>query len=184
MEPTTATVTANAFSGRLNPNFKDNVTSFMINPFLKLSGLEFFGTYELMQGQNAVENGEITYLPSAGDATVFSKLENRKFTQLAGDVLYRFGTREQYYVGARYNKVNGSQVFGQTTNTGVAGGINQGTRVDVSVDRTAFAAGWFVTKNILVKGEYVTQKFNDFPTGNILNEGKFDGFVLQGSIAF
>ncbi len=184
MEPVNATVTANAFSGRFNPNFKDNVTSFMINPFLKLSGLEVFGTYEIMKGQNAVENGEVTYLPSAGDATVFSKLDDRKFTQVAADVLYRFGAKEQYYVGARYNKVNGTQVFGQATNTATAGGINQGTRADVSVDRTAFAAGWFVTKNILVKGEYVTQKYNDFPTGNILNEGKFDGFVLQGSIAF
>jgi|GEM_PF-2864553 len=42
----------------------------------------------------------------------------------------------------------------------------------------------FITLNILVKGEYVTQKYKDYPTADILNAGKFDGFVIQGSIAF
>ncbi len=46
MEPVNATLTGNAFSGRFNPGFKDNVTSYMINPFVKIGGLEFFGTYE------------------------------------------------------------------------------------------------------------------------------------------
>ncbi|HNH59006.1 MAG TPA: hypothetical protein PLS80_03215, partial [Cyclobacteriaceae bacterium] len=102
----------------------------------------------------------------------------------AVDLLYRFGAREQYYLGARYNQVKGEQVFGQATNTTQPAGISQGTREDISVNRTAFAAGWFVTPNILVKGEYVTQKYNDFPTGNILEDAKFSGFVLQGIIAF
>lgn len=184
LEPTTAKVTDNAFSGRLNPNFKDNVTSFMINPFVKLSGFELFGTYEVAKGKNAVESGEIQYNTTAIDPTKFDKQDDRKFTQLAVDLLYRFGAREQYYLGARYNQVKGEQVFGQTTNTAQAAGISQGTRKDISVDRTAFAAGWFVTPNILVKGEYVTQKYNDFPTGNILEDAKFSGFVLQGVIAF
>jgi hypothetical protein len=184
MEPATATLTGNAFSGRLNPNFKDNVTSFMINPFIKLGGLEFLGTYEVSKGQNAVENGEVQYTAAAADVTTFSKLKDRKFNQFTFDVLYRFGTREQFYLGARYNKVSGTQVFGQTTNAVVVGGINQGTRTDIMVDRTAIAAGWFIIKNILVKAEYVTQKYHDFPTGHILQGGKFEGFVLQGSIAF
>jgi hypothetical protein len=183
MEPTAATLTGNAFSGRVNPNFKDNVTSFMINPFVKLSGFELFGTYEIAKGQNAVENGEIQYNDGV-DATTFDKQDDRKFTQLAVDVLYRFGSREQFYAGARYNKLDGEQVFGQSTNPALAGGISQGTREDISVDRTAFAAGWFVTKNILVKGEYVIQKYKDFPTGNILEDGEFKGFLLQGVISF
>lgn len=184
LEPTTATVTANAFSGRVNPNFKDNVTAFMINPFVKLSGFELFGTVEIAKGQNAVENGEIRYNTTAIDPTTFDKLNDRKFTQLAVDALYRFGAREQFYVGVKYNTVDGTQVFGQGTNTAAAGGINQGTRTDVSISRIAGAAGWFVTRNILVKGEYVSQKYSDFPTGNILENGKFEGFVIQGSIAF
>lgn len=184
MEPANATLSGNAFSGRLNPNFKDNVTSFMINPFVKLGGLELFGTYEIAQGKNAVENGEVQYDAAADETTKFGKLKNRQFTQLAGDVLYRFGTRAQFYAGARYNLVKGEQVFGQTTTTATAGGINQGKRVDISVDRFALAAGWFITRNILLKGEYVTQRYTDYPTGNILQGGKFDGFVMQGIVAF
>ncbi|CAN5311289.1 hypothetical protein BH09BAC3_BH09BAC3_10980 [soil metagenome] len=184
MEPATATLTANAFSGRMNPNFKDNVLTFVINPFIKVSGFELFGTYEVAQGKNAVENGEIQYNQNVADPTVFSKQGDRKFTQLAVDVLYRFGVREQYYIGAKYNTVSGTQVFGQTTTATAIGGINQGTRADISIDRTAFAAGWFLNRNILIKGEYVTQLYNDFPTSSILQGGKFDGFVLQGSIAF
>lgn len=184
LEPAGATLTGNAFSGRLNPNFKDNVTAIMINPFVKFGGLEVFGTFEISQGKNAVENGEIQYEATVADPMKFNKLGDRKFNQFALDLLYRFGAREQFYVGAKYNKVSGTQVFGQTTTTNAIGGINQGTRSDVSVDRTAFAAGWFITQNILVKGEYVNQNYNDFPTGNILEKGKFHGFVLQGSIAF
>ena len=184
MEPVAATLTGNAFGGRMNPNFKDNVTTFVINPFIKISRLELFGTYEVAQGNNAVENGEIQYNANVADPTVFTKQNNRKFTQIAADILYRFGERNQYYLGLKYNTVSGTQVFGQTTTVTAIGGINQGTRSDVSIDRTAFAAGWFITKNILIKGEYVSQKYNDYPTGTILQGGKFDGFVVQGSIAF
>ncbi|MEO8147735.1 MAG: hypothetical protein ABI723_08875 [Bacteroidia bacterium] len=184
MEPVTATLTSNAFSGRMNPNFRDNVMAIMINPFIKICGFELFGTYEMAQGNNAVENGEIQYMATAGDAGIFSKLDDRKFMQYEVDMLYRFGAREQFYAGAKYNTVKGSQVFGQTTTTTTAGGISQGIRADVSIDRTAFAGGWFITRNILVKGEYIMQNYNDFPTGDIMQGGKFDGFVLQGSIAF
>lgn len=184
MEPVSATVTANAFSGRLNPNLSDNLTTWVINPFVKYTGLELFGTLEFAKGNTAVENGEVQYAPSAGDATSFRKLDDRKFNQFAIDMLYRFGRKEQFYVGAKYNTVNGTQVFGQSTTTTTAGGIKQGTRQDVSIDRLSYGAGWFITPNILVKGEYVTQKYKDYPTGDILNGGKFDGFVLQGSIAF
>lgn len=184
MEPSSATLTGNPFSGRLNPNLSDNVTTFVINPFLKLSGFELFGTYEVAQGNTSVENGELQYNASAGDATVFTKLKNRSINQLAVDVLYRFGKHHQFYAGAKYNTVSGTQVFGQSTNNTIAGGIKQGSRADITVNRTSFGAGWFISRNILVKGEYVSQQYNNFPTGDILAGGKFSGFVLQGSIAF
>lgn len=184
MESPEATPTGNAFSGRLNPNFRDNVTAVMINPFIKVSHFETFGTLEYARGKNAVENGEVQYLPVAGDSTLFYKLNNRKFTQYAIDALYRFGPTEQFYAGVKYNVVNGTQVFGQATVATTEGGISQGMRADVKVKRLAFAAGWFITGNILVKGEYVMQKYENFPQGNILQGGKFNGFVLQGSIAF
>jgi hypothetical protein len=80
MEPTTATVTANAFSGRINPGFKDNVTSFMVNPFVKFAGLEFFGTYEISNGNSQVENGEIQYA-NVAPASELQKLERRQINQ-------------------------------------------------------------------------------------------------------
>jgi hypothetical protein len=184
MEPTMATLAGNAFAGRVNPNFRDNVTAVMINPFVKFGGLELFGTYEISKGNTAVENGEIQYNEGVVDPETFAKQDNRKFTQLSLDVLYRFGAREQFYVGARYNTVEGEQVFSQSAIPTAVGGISRGIRADVSVERTVFAAGWFVTRNILLKGEYVTQKYKDFPTGNIYENGKFSGFVLQGVIAF
>jgi hypothetical protein len=200
MDPTTATLTGNAFGGRFNPGFRDNVSTIMINPFVKFKGIEVFGTVEFAQGNTAVENGEIQYsipkLDGSGNQISFTKLDNRTATQTAFDVLYRFGKNEKFYVGAKYNKVDAEIALGQATNT--ASYISQGTRHDVSIDRLAIAAGWFVTKNILLKAEYVKQNYTDFPgaytnystsaTGyqdtHILSNGKFSGFVVQGAISF
>ena len=190
MEPTTATLTANAFSGRFNPGFRDNLTAYVINPFIKYKGLELFGTYEMANGNTALENGDVKYSNPAftynGDATLFNppKLKDREVTQTAIDLIYRFGHSEQYYVGARYNTVSGTVAFGTGSNAAANNGINQGFRQDVSIDRTCFAAGWFITKNVLFKAEYVTQNYNKYPTDNILSGGKFEGLVIQGSIGF
>jgi hypothetical protein len=176
MEPASATLTVNAFSGRLDPGFNDNVTTFAINPFVKLSGFELFGTVELAQGNTAVENGEVQYNATT---PLLAMQPDRKFNQYVVDVLYRFGGRQQLYIGAKYNKVNSELAFWNTTNPVAVRSVNK-----VSVDRTAFGAGWYITQNILVKGEYVRQNYNDYPINNILTGGKFDGFALQGSIAF
>ncbi len=93
----------------------------------------------------------------------------RTVNQYAGDLVYRFLPREQMYVGARYNTFEGRLA-----------GMNN----DVSVDRWQLGGGWFVTPSILMKAEYVTQQYNDFPTTNILHGGKFDGFMIEGVIAF
>ncbi|HBK88782.1 MAG: hypothetical protein U0289_01450 [Cyclobacteriaceae bacterium] len=179
MEPWNATLTGNAFSGRINPGFKDNVTSIMVNPFVKFKGIELFGTYETSSGNSQVENGEIKY--SDPTKPTFSALPNRSWQQIEADVVYRFGKNERYYIGAKYNKVSGTAVFGTSTS---ATNINQGTRQDVSVERTSFGAGWFITRNVLFKAEYVNQKYNDYPTDNILSGGKFNGLVVQGIIGF
>jgi hypothetical protein len=178
MEGPAATLTGNAFSGRINPGFKDNVTSIMINPFIKIGGIEAFGTYEISKGNSQVENGEIQstnpLLPALG------KLDRRQFHQYAVDLLYRFAN-DKMYVGAKYNVVNGALAFGQST---TQPNIDQGIRDNVRVDRTAFAAGWFMTKNILMKAEYVTQKYKGFPTTDIRSNGKFEGWVIEGVIGF
>lgn len=179
MEPLAATLTGNAFSGRVNPGFKDNVTTVMINPFVKFKGIEFFGTYELSKGNSQVENGEVQYSnPSQGE---IEKLGDRKFTQYSADLLYRFGAGEKFYVGAKYNTITGALAFGQST---AASNINQGMRGDVTVDRASIAAGWYITQSVMFKAEYVTQKYKGYPDTNILSGGKFDGFVVQGIIGF
>ena len=98
-----------------------------------------------------------------------TEAERRTWNQYAGDVVYRFLPQEQLFVGGRYNKVRGEL---------------QGITDEVVVDRTAFSAGWFVTTNILVKGEYVRQQYNDFPDTDIRHGGAFDGFVMEGAISF
>ncbi len=163
MEPTTATYTANPWSGRLNPAMSDKVTAFQLNAFFKANGFEFFGTYETATGRNANDRDLIA------DPTGKTALD-RKFNQIAVDALYRFGAKENTYLAARYNVVKGSFL---TSN-----------QAEQSVDRISIDAGWFVTENILVKGEYVTQNYKDFPTKHILSGGKFDGIVLEAAVGF
>jgi len=100
-----------------------------------------------------------------------AETETRTFNQYAGDVVYRFLRGEKAYVGARYNTVQGELPI-------------SGATYDVGIDRTSLGAGWFVTPTVLLKGEYVNQKYNDFPTTDIRNGGRFSGFVVEGSVAF
>ena len=93
----------------------------------------------------------------------------RKWTQYAIDAVYRFGSDESFYVGGRYNTAKG-------TLSGIAN--------EVSADRMAAAAGWYLTPTLLLKGEYVKQDYNDFPTADIRNGGKFKGFMVEGVVAF
>ncbi len=104
---------------------------------------------------------------AAGKAS--TEEDRRTWTQYAGEVVYRFLPGEKLYVGGRYNTAEG-ELAGMTSN--------------VSVDRAALGAGWFMTPNVLLKGEYVTQKYNDFPTTDIRSGGKFNGFVVEGVVAF
>lgn len=171
MENAPVSLTGNAFSGRFNPGFRDNVTAFVINPFVKYSGLEVFGTFEWAKGNSAFENGE---------GTIYAAEDDRKAQQTAFEALYRFGKDEQFYVGARYIKVDATVAEGYTA-------ILPGTRYDVTIDRTSFGAGWFITRNILLKGEYVTQNYdgyNNTGANSRFYNGKFDGFVIQGAISF
>lgn len=140
-----------AFSGRLNPGFTKKVDAIMLNGFLKMAGLELFGTYETAKGRSKTETS------------------NRRMNQYAGDIVYRFGSRENLFAGLRYNLVKGQ----------LAGIAN-----DVKVDRVAGAAGWFVTRNILLKGEYVIQKYRSFPSSDYRSGGKFNGYVIEAVVGF
>lgn len=94
---------------------------------------------------------------------------DRKATQLAVDGVYRFGKDENVFVGVRYNTVT-ARLAGYTN--------------DVKVDRTAFAAGWFMTKNVLLKAEIVNQKYIDFVNTDYRAGGKFNGYVIEAIVGF
>ncbi|WP_333851805.1 hypothetical protein [Epilithonimonas sp.] len=150
MENTAATSSANFRSGQIVPDFKNKLTSFMVNPFVKYKGLEFFGTYENASGRN------------------FAETDRRAWNQYAAELLYRFGNNENLYIAGRYNGVDGKLATGQ--------------KVDIT--RFNVGGGWFMTKNILTKLEYVNQKYDGYAPTNILYGGKFNGFVLEAAIAF
>ena len=57
-------------------------------------------------------------------------------------------------------------------------------RSEVTVDRTQFGAGWFVTPTVLLKSEWMNQNYKDFPTTDIRNGGKIKGFMVEGVVAF
>lgn len=94
---------------------------------------------------------------------------DRKTTQLAVEGLYRFLSNEKAFIGAKYNTVT-SRLQGYTT--------------DVTIDRLSFAAGWFPTKNLLLKGEYVNQTFDGFNGSDIRQDGEFKGVVIQAVVGF
>ncbi len=126
--------------------------SAMFNAFIKYQGWELFATYELANGEN-----------TAADS------DKRNWNQIAADLIFRFGGREQLYVGARINNASGELT---------------GTTTDVSATRFAGVFGWFMTPNIMTKLEIVDQSYSDYAMNNILHEANFNGAMLEAVIAF
>ncbi|MCE7055435.1 hypothetical protein LZF95_12175 [Algoriphagus sp. AGSA1] len=142
--------TANDFEGRFNPRFRQ-MTAFQINPFLKYKGLEFFGIVESVGNSEGQGNGN--------------------FTQLSGELLYRFGGTEQFYLGGRYNTVKGKN--------------NDSDTSEIEISRLNVGGGWFMTKNVIVKLEYMNQEYKSgFGATSIYNEAKFNGINLEAAISF
>ena len=150
VEPVGSTESANAWSGAIQSGMRNSVTAFVLNPFVKVGGAEFFGNVETMTGAASTE------------------LKRRTLRQLAGEGLYRFAN-DKLYLGGRYNTVHGQLA-----------GIAQ----DITVKRAQIGGGWFVTPNVLSKIEFVRQNYENFPTSDVRSGGKFEGFVVEGVVAF
>lgn len=149
--PYSTTNGSNAFNGRYNPGLTDKLTTFMGNLFVKFHGLEWFSTVESAKGRAKAEiTGE------------------RNASQLASDLVYRFGHNENFWVGVRYNTVK-ADVAGSTP---------------VTINRLAGSAGWFITKNVMTKLEYVNQDYLGFPSSSIYNGGNFNGLSIQAVVGF
>ncbi len=149
-EATGATAAAAFTSGRFNPGFRNDVTAWVINPFVKFQGFEVFANIESATGSGLAETSD------------------RKATQFAVDGIFRFLENEQAYVGARYNTVNAEL-------TGADG--------DISINRMAFAGGWFLTPNVQAKVEYVTQSYDGYATARFVDL-KFKGVMVSATIGF
>ncbi|GGD91607.1 hypothetical protein [Planktosalinus lacus] len=107
------------------------------------------------------------YERSEGKAA--SEEETRVFTQLGAEALYRFGSTENFYIGGRFNQVSGELL---------------GSGEDIDITRVNFGGGWFMTKNVLAKIEYVNQTYDGFATGDRFDEGKFNGLMIEAVISF
>lgn len=164
----------NAFSGRLNPGFTKNINAFMLNGFVKIKGFEVFGTYEQAKGRTKAET------------------DTRKATQKAIEGVYRFSLgqpgKENLFIGARYNTVSARLANVAATSTTVNSVVYTTPAVvfteDVKINRTEFSAGWFLTNNIMLKGELVNQKYKDYPMPSQFSNGEFKGFVIQAVVGF
>ena len=150
MEDVDASPSSNFRSGRFDPGFRNQITALMFNPFLKYQGLEFFGTLEFSNGKANSES------------------DTRKATQIAGEVIYRFGNMENFYLGGRYNTVS----------------AELSTSEDVDINRFQLGGGWFITKNILMKLEYVNQTYDGYDDTSIFHDGKFNGLMGEAVISF
>ncbi|MFB6274379.1 MAG: hypothetical protein ABEL51_15965 [Salinibacter sp.] len=145
------------WSGRMRSGFSDQVTSFMVNPFVQIGGLELFGTIETISGSGA-------------------GLSDGSLEQYAAEAIYRFADND-LFAGIRYNTASGDldhSAYNEPPNW--TGGN--------TIDRWQVSAGWFMTKNILMKAEYVTQTYEGFPTGSARKGADFDGLIIEGVVSF
>ena len=143
------------FDGRYNARFT-KITALQINPFIKFKGLELFGVIERASGSN--------------EFTTPQPDKEGAFTQLAGDIVYRFGQNERFYVAARYNTIDGKQLESATDN--------------LKISRVNVGGGWYLSKNILTKVEYLKQSYDGKGWTGRFAGAEFSGLMLEAIISF
>jgi len=99
----------------------------------------------------------------------------KTWNNFAGNVVYRL--TPAVYLASRYSSATTDMLAGHAT--------------DGKVDRIQLGGGLWLTKNMLAKVEYVTQKYRGFVQGDMVNNNiqawrdpEFDGFVAEVSFAF
>ncbi|HKO78659.1 MAG TPA: hypothetical protein VJU52_15690 [Flavobacterium sp.] len=148
---------SNATTGRFSPGYANWYTAFMINPFIKYKGLEFFGTLEFTSG---------------GDHKGTD--DSRSVDQYAADLVYRFGKTEQFYIGGRYNIVSGKL-------------SNASDKVEVNrfesslgwfMTKNIIAKLAYTNQNYSDYSQYSGNSLNDLYGGN------FNGIMFEAAITF
>lgn len=157
-------VSGSDFEGRFNPRFRA-YNSFQGALFTKFKGLEFFGFYETVMGDKDRAATDDTF-------------EDGSYTQMAAEMVYRFGGTEQFYVAGRYNIVQG---YDYAANAAI--GLPQAD--DKEIHRLNVGGGWFMTKNVVTKVEYVNQRYiGSGWEGSFYQGGSFNGIVAEAAISF
>ena len=148
-------VQGGAFDGRYNARFT-KLTAIQINPFIKFKGLEFFGVLERASGSNEFTQ-PVAY-------------KEGSFTQVAGELVYRFGASENFYLAARYNTINGKP--------------RESDPEELKISRVNIGGGWYLSKNILAKVEYVKQNYDGQGWTGRFAGAEFSGVNLEAVIGF
>lgn len=98
-----------------------------------------------------------------------------KWTYYAADAVYNL--TPTIYAAARYSAAQPEMLAGKASNG--------------KVDRIQFGGGLRITRNMLMKVEYVTQKYSGFATGDVVNNGvqawrnpEFSGVITEVSFSF
>jgi hypothetical protein len=144
-----------AFDGRFNARFA-KLAAVQVNPFIKFKGLELFGIYEVANG-----NREFTEPTTDKEGA---------FTQIAGELIYRFGTDEKFYLAGRYNTISGKMRESATSTQ--------------DISRLNIGGGWYLSKNILTKVEYVKQSYSGNGWTGRFAGAEFSGFNVEAVIGF
>lgn len=98
-----------------------------------------------------------------------------KWSYYAADVKYQL--TPAIYAAARYSSAASTMLAGKAS--------------DGSVNRIQVGGGLWLTRNLLVKAEYVTQKYSGFAEGDVVNNGiqawrdpAFSGVITEVSFSF
>jgi hypothetical protein len=143
---------------------KDNFRSGMLGP-----GMSYKMTTFVVNPFVKFNGLELFGLAERARGRTRTETAQRTWNQYAVDATYRFLPGEPLYVAARYNTVSGPLA---------------GTTNDIGASRWQVAAGWYVTDNVVLKAEYITQRYNNYDPTHILNGGKFHGVMIEGAVAF
>lgn len=140
-----------------------NFRSGMLNP-----GMSYKMTAMVLNPFVKFRGLELFGLVEQAKGRTRTETAERTWNQYAIDGTYRF-MHDALYVAGRYNTVRGPLAA---------------TTTDIGADRWQAAAGWYITDNILLKGEYVTQKYTGYAPTSMFNGAKFSGFIFEGAVAF
>ena len=165
----------NFASGRFDPGVSNRLTTINVSPFVKFKGLEIQGGVDLISGSVYGDT-----LRTAGTLA----WEKRAWTQIYGEAVYRFLKNEELFIGARFVQATGEPSGMRYGANDVALGFTNGNQAKVNINRFSVSAGYFPTKNMLLKVEYNSQKYKDFPWADYRHEGIISGFMVEAVIGF